>query len=831
VKRHLLLLLAACVSCTQSDRASAQPARAMDPVQHIINLADSGKANEAERVARAGVPATLAALGDILVLRGKLVGADSAYRASIAARAPGQRTASVGLAELALRRGDRATALQRARALTASYETGNAGWSAFDRIAAGRAYVLLGVVDKQAVHNALAAFDAAIATDPATLEGRLRAGDLLLDKYNGPDAKASYAEVLQLSPDHARALLGLARVADFAGNSRDARDFARRSVTANPTLTPALLYIARFHLEAEAYDSARMVTNRALAIDSSSMTAWALLGANAWLTGDSTEFRKARAMAETLNPKPSEFYAELSEAAVRQRRYADGVKLANQALALDSLSTRALGLVGTNELREAHIDEGRATLERAFAIDPFNLWHKNTLDLLDQLRTFPTTDRGHFRVVAPPNESALLTTYLLPLLEEAYDSLSKHYDYKPAGPVRLEIYRRHADFSVRTVGLTGLGALGVSFGPMLAMDAPSARERGDFNWGATAWHELAHTFTLGLSDNRVPRWLSEGLSVVEERRARPDWGFDETVEFFDAYAKGRLRPVSQLNDGFVRPRFEAETIFSYDLASLVCEMILEQRGQTAINAMLRAYRDGLETPDVFLKVLKTSPADFDKQFDAYVRKRYALPLAAVAARADGSNPFLAEMRNSVAQAGRAQTDSAAAGFARAQKMFPSYVGPNGPAWHLAAIEKARGNTNAAIEQLALITSHNNTAWDANVLEADLRETLGDTTGMKRALERTIWISPYDISVHKRLAVASTQTRDFKRAVVERRAIVALDPPDKLDAQYELARALVDAGDVAEARRTLLGVLENAPSFEKAQTLLLELKNRAPGGAR
>lgn len=827
--RFMVVVAAAlCAACTSSDRAAAQPAqpaRAVDPMQHVINLADSGKLDEAERVARAGGANMLASLGDVLVLRGRLAGADSAYRASIAAGARGERTASAGIAELELRHGDRVSALRRARALTTAYEQGNAAWSAFDRIAAGRAYVMLGIIDKQAVHNALAAFDAAVAVDPGNLEGRLRAGDLLLDKYNGPDAKASYTDVMNLSPEHARALLGAARVADFAGNSKDAIELARRSVAANPSLTPALLYIARQHLEAESYDSARIVTRQALAVDSSSMNAWALLGANAWLTGDSAQFRTARAMAEKLNPKPSDFYAELAEAAVRQRRYADGVRLANQALALDSLSTRALGLVGTNELREARIDEGRATLERAFAIDPFNLWHKNTLDLLDQLKTFKTTDAGHFRIVAPPNESALLTTYLLPLLEEAYDSLSKRYDYKPAGPVRLEIYRRHSDFSVRTVGLTGLGALGVSFGPVLAMDAPSARQRGDFNWGATAWHELAHTFTLGSSNNRVPRWLSEGLSMAEERRARPDWGFDETVEFFDAYAKGKLRPVSQLNDGFVRPRYEAETIFSYNLASLVCEMIVEQKGQAAINAMLRAYRDGDETPAVFQKVFKTAPEEFDKQFDAYMQKRFALPLAAVATTDKGVPPFIALVQSAVAMAQRSQTDSAVAALTRAQQMFPSYAGPNGPAWQLAAIENKRGNTRGALEQVTHITARNNTAWEANALEVDLRAKIADTTGMKRALERMLWISPYDQAMHERLALVSTNTKDFKRAVRERRAIVALDPADKLEAQYELARALVDAGETAEARRTLLAVLENAPSFEKAQSLLLEIKDR------
>lgn len=841
MKRNSLLLLslvwltAACSSADQVDAQQPAANRNATLTQRVAALSDAGKLDEAEQLARSQGAPGLALLGEILVLRGRLTAADSAYRASLTAKASGYRVAQAGLAELALRRGDRAQALQLARSLTDAYSSGT-NWNADDCVAAGRAYVIIGTTDKQAVKNALAAFERAVEVDSFNLEGRLRAGDLFLDKFVPPEAKTSYEDVLKLAPNNSRALFGLARVEDFGGGKDEAK-YVKAALDANPSLTNALLMLARKHLESEAYDSADATTRRALSIDSSSTTAWALLGASAWISGDSAEYKRALARAQQLSPGASEFYSEMADAAVRHRRYGQGVQLARLALAADTLSTRALGIVGTNELREGKMEEGRATLERAFAIDPYNMWHKNTLDLLDYVRTFKTIDRGNFVVVAPPKQADLMSVYLLPLLQEAYDTLSRRYQYKPAGKVRLEIYDRHADFSVRTVGLAGLGALGVSFGPVLAMDAPSARDRNEFNWGATAWHELAHTFTLGASANHVPRWLSEGLSVAEERRARSGWGFDETLEFFEAYANGKLRPVSQLNEGFLRPRFPQETILSYNLASLVCEMIETQWGAAAIPNMLRGYRDGMESPEVFLKVLKVTPDSLDKAFDAYMKKRYALPLAAIApvgSPPGTPGPFVLAMRKAAELVREGKTGEGRAELVRAQAMFPDYAGPNGAARQLAMIEKDLGNLRAAVDQISRITTRNGTAFEANMLEADWREQLGDTDGMKRALERIIWINPYDPALHVRLATAATRTRDFKRAILERRAILALDPADKLDAQYELARALLDGGELAEARRTLLAVLEQSPGFEKAQTLLLELRNRTPrppAGAR
>lgn len=92
-----------------------------------------------------------------------------------------------------------------------------------------------------------------------------------------------------------------------------------------------------------------------------------------------------------------------------------------------------------------------------------------------------------------------------------------------------------------------------------------------------------------------------------------------------------------------------------------------------------------------------------------------------------------------------------------------------------------------------------------------------------ALERMVWIWPYELTVHQQLARLATARGNHALALRERRAVVAARPADLLDARYELARALVATGDSTAARRELLDLLEGAPAFEKAQLLLLDLR--------
>ena len=126
------------------------------------------------------------------------------------------------------------------------------------------------------------------------------------------------------------------------------------------------------------------------------------------------------------------------------------------------------------------------------------------------------------------NEADLLRPYFEAELHKAIATYQTKYKMKLPGPVQLEVYPDHEDFAVRTMGMPGLGALGVTFGEVVAMDSPVGAQAGDFNWGSTLWHEMSHVYILTATNHRVPRWFTEGLAVHEEGQA--DAGVGEPAD-------------------------------------------------------------------------------------------------------------------------------------------------------------------------------------------------------------------------------------------------------------------------------------------------------------
>lgn len=814
-------------------------------------LLEVGRYQEAEAAALDGaapadVPVELANVaGEALRARGRRDEAEAAFARAAASQAPDALQARLNLALAKWGRGARDEALEDFDGFIDIYNRGGARTAA-ELTAVGTAVRHLGVRDPALFHDAVRAYEEAGQRDTGYAEPRLLEGELFLEKYNSTDASALFREVLAVNPRHPRALLGMARARAFDGTD-EALAFVDSSLAINPNAPDALAFRARLLAGLERYDSAAAVASRALAVNPAALDALGVLGAVRFLQGDRAGHEEARRRALELNPRQAEFDLAVAELASQHRRYREAVEVAQRGLALDSLDWNAHALVGLTQLRIGDAAAARAALDRAFAGDPYNVWVKNTLDLLDTYPRYVTRRTPSFELFLHGDEADVLSLYMTELAEEALEQLSQRYGVRPDLPVRVEMYPRSADFSVRTVGLSGLGALGVAFGSILAMDSPAARGIGDSNWGATLWHEIAHAVTLAASEHRVPRWLTEGLSVLEERRARRGWGDDLRLDFLVAIKQDRLLPVSGLNAGFVRPTYPGQVQHAYYQASLVAEYIEQEHGERALRDMLRAYARGRTSEQAFREVLRTEPQALDERFDTWLRRRFATQLGAieVAAGPAGAARAVAIGDDAVASPGgiggefissltaarqlleAGQYGDAGRVARRAIAFYPEYAEANSPYRVLYHVHTQAGDRAGAAEALRAHVDHNERDYEAHVLLATVLEELGDRAGAADILERAMFIYPYDPQLHVRMAELYGATGQHRKAVRERRAVLALNPVNRADALYRLALALESAGDREDARRQVLRSLEIAPNFEDAQLLLLRLTGSTP----
>jgi tetratricopeptide (TPR) repeat protein len=854
--------------------ASAQDPAEVDRLLAEGNYEDAIELLE-DQVAAGGTPEVVAYLAELLVDVGRLDEAEEALTEGLA-RAPGHALLDLRLGRLYQETGrrdearaafERVSATSGSEALLAEMHLGElllesgdqaGALAVFDRfidvyngstnldsqglMAVATAVRHLEITNSALLQDAIRAYDQALGLDPNNLEAHRAIGMLLIRTYQVADAREAFEEVLARRPRDPKALLGMALASRIEG-SLGVGDLLDQALEVNPRLVPALVARAQVRLAGEDLEGAEADLQVALETDPTSSEGLGVQAAWHYLVGRTDELAATTARAMELNPKDALFYVTVSDLLSTRRFYAEAAEYADRGVTVDPLSWPAFGAKGLNELRVGRMEEGRANLEIAFAGDPFNLWYKNTLDLLDLMDTFYVERSDRVTVLVDPEDGQAMAIYLLDMAERAYASLSERYGYEPVPPVRVEAFRRSADFSVRTVGLAGLGALGVAFGTVVAMDSPSARGPGGYHWASTLWHEMAHVVHLGMTDHYVPRWVSEGLAVHEERLAGEGWGARPSLSFFAAYAQDRLRPPSELSLAFVRPRFPEEVGFSYILGSLVSEWIEAEWGFDTILGMFERYRENAPQEAVLDSELGVTPEEFDRRFDEWLRGRYAGAFVAAEAAVEIADVDMEQrmsidwLQDRVAEAPtdvqsrvslarllmeEGRPEEAIPYLVEARDLFPENPDPVGPNRVLAEIYQEQGNDAAA--EAALVAHLANTAEDyaAFVQLADLREERGDAQGAADALGRAILVYPFEIPIHERLASLYESVGDAAGEVRERRVVLALQPVDRAGAFYELAEAQLRAGDREGARVSVLSALEVAPRFPEAQDLLLRI---------
>src|SRR5262245_24248085 len=174
-------------------------------------------------------------------------------------------------------------------------------------------------------------------------------------------------------------------------------------------------------------------------------------------------------------------------------------------------------------------------------------------------------------------------------------------------------------------------------------------------------------------------------------------------------------------------------------------------------------------------------------------------------------------------------DGAVQAFERASAVAPMATGDASPQAQIAAIALQKKDTARAITALqALIAADFDNVEAARQLAKLLAQSgVTDAAKLRPVYQRIVSVDPFDAEAHTMLGRVSMQMNQPEAAIRSFKTVIALKPLDPALAHTELAESYLKSGNRAEARRQTLAALEVAPSYERAQDLLLKLAEGRP----
>jgi tetratricopeptide (TPR) repeat protein len=661
-------------------------------------------------------------------------------------------------------------------------------------------------------------FRTAVNMFPGNAMIRVRWGRLMHERFNNTEADNLFSEALERDPKNAQAFYGLALVSADGFDSK-AVEYASKAIALDPKFYEAHELMASLLLEDSDDAKAFAEADSALKISPEALDAMAIHAAIEALSDRSPDawLEKIR----QINPVYAEGYALIGNQLVLNRRYEDGIAYYRKAIEADPRLWSARAQLGVNLMRLGQEEEPRKQLEMCYANGYRNEVTVNSLRLLDSYKNFVTVKDGDTILKFNKKEAELLRPYFEAEMKRIIATYDQKYKMKLPGPVQVEVYPDHEDFAVRTMGMPGLGALGVTFGLVIAMDSPSGRPPGEFHWASVLWHEMSHVYILTATNFRVPRWFTEGLAVHEETEVSPEWGDRITPEVLVAIRDKKLLPVAELDRGFIRPEYPAQVIVSYYQAGRICDYIKSRWGADKLLDMVHSFADHKNTPDTVREDLGMAPEEFDKQFLDWLDKDIGKTVA-------NFDQWRAKLKDLAAQAKNKNYDEVLKEGDEVRRLYPDYVYPANPYEFMAAADIAKGDKTAAASILTAyekIGGHNPPALKQL---ASLEEELGKPADAAATLDRVNYVYPMDEEMHRHLGDLWFAQNNFAGAIREYNAVIALGPIDKASAQFNAARAYFAAGEKDEAEDHVLASLEVAPDYRPAQKLLLQLKDSKEG---
>ncbi len=677
---------------------------------------------------------------------------------------------------------------------------------------------------------------------PGLVEAHIATGQLALEKSDYKRAAEEYRAAIKYQPNNPDLRFGLAK-AFFPDDRKKAIEHLTKGLEINPMHVDSILLMAEYLIDSEQYDGAQELIDRARLTNPAEPLAWAYQSALENLAKhDLKAAEESRSKALSVWDKNPVIDHTIGRVLSRNYRFAEGAEAQKKALAMDESFLDA-------KLQLAHDSMRLGDEETAFKLareiseeDPYDVLAYNLTILEKQIDAMETIETEHFTIRMPANEVEIYGDRVVELLEESHAVVSKKYGLELKDRVLVEFFPQQQDFAIRTFGnLGGAGILGACFGSVVTMNSPGGLAHGKNNWEATLWHEFTHVVTLTVTKNKMPRWLSEGISVYEEMQRDKTWGQRMTLTYRKMILEdGDLTPISQLSSAFLNPKSGAHIMFAYYESYLVVEYLIDNYGLESFKKILTDLGDGVLINDAIAKNT-TEMVNLEIDFDEHVRD-LAKNLAPGVdftepgpEEVDPRNPFEVakflnhNIKNFWARdthtrhlLGRKQWEEAIKSADEMIKLFPDYLEHYNGYQMKAMAYRALGKPEeeaAALRDWAAKSSEAHTAY-ARLMDIDLEEENWDKLVINA--NRANALNPFSKQLHYCKGCALEAKGKPKEAVTSFEKLLKLRPTNPSEVRYRLAK-LIKPDDETRAKRYLLDSLAESPRFRDAHQLLLTFK--------
>tara|TARA_R110002049_G_scaffold4601_5_gene32214 strand:+ start:301266 stop:303932 length:2667 start_codon:yes stop_codon:yes gene_type:complete len=681
-------------------------------------------------------------------------------------------------------------------------------------------------------------YDRVRDADPEHLEAYIATAELALDKGDFKVAADTLTSALKVDDADPQIYYLLARAFEPSDSERASEALAQ-ALKLNSSHVPSLLMQATGAIDREQYAAADQLIKQVLDINRREQDAIALQAVLAHLRGDFEKEKQLRDLALMTwksNPRVDHLIGKkLSD----KYRFAEGAEYQRSALTIDPTYTAASFQLAQDLLRLGHDDVGWELAKTVADEDQYNVVAHNLITLHDRLSGFSVLQAGDIHVRMDPREAEIYGDQVLELLSEAQATLCPKYDVTPKAPVVVEIFPEQKDFAIRTFGLPGgQGFLGVCFGRVITANSPASQGDTPANWKSVLWHEFCHVVTLEKTKNRMPRWLSEGISVYEERKRDAAWGESMTPQYREMLLGEELTPVSELSGAFLSPASPLHLQFAYYESSLVVEFLIDRYGLDAVKQILTDLADGLAINDALARSVG-SLEKLDQQFATYA-KQVADSFAPDAqwsregfperpSRGDYQEIIDQEPNHYWGRMGLAKAELAAGNLDAAKQHLMKLVElgavtgqRGGPLEMLATVYRKAGEIDKEREIHRQIVELSSDALPSLVRLIDIARDEQDWESVLQDAHLLMSINPLLPYGHQRVSEAAEKLDQPGRAVAALTALTTMEPVDPAGLDFRLARSLYQLDQFARAKDHVLRALDEAPRYRDAHRLLLQI---------